>query len=211
MRGVRGPSPSARRRTAAPAARAEPSARQTRRGTMGTSAARRRPARARSRRTVEPREILGMTLFALGAFLGLMLLGGVNGGSAGAGLVDLTRVLVGRAAVLAPFALVGVGAAMIVRIDLVGMMRFRVGALALALSSLLALAAGTLGLGGPPRIGWFEVPVVSHRGGMLGELLYYGTAHAIGSVGTTLLAALGLLVGAVLVTGASVDVLLRRS
>ena len=50
---------------------------------MGTSAARRRPARARSRRTVEPREILGMTLLALGAFLGLMLLGGVNGGSAG--------------------------------------------------------------------------------------------------------------------------------
>src|SRR5207302_5673254 len=117
----------------------------------------------------------GMTLFALGAFLGLMLLGGVNGGSAGAGLVDLTRALVGRAAVLAPFALVGVGATLIVRIDLACALRFRLGALILALSSLLALAAGTLGLGGPARIGWCEVPVVSHRGGMLGEPLYYGT------------------------------------
>jgi DNA segregation ATPase FtsK/SpoIIIE, S-DNA-T family len=178
---------------------------------MGTTAARRRPARARSRRTVQPREILGMTLVALGAFLGLVLLGGVNGGSAGAGLIDLTRALVGRAAVVAPFALVGLGAALIVRIDLAGVLRFRLGALILALSGLLALAAGTLGLGGPARVGWFEVPVMSHRGGMVGELMYYGTAHAIGSVGTTILAALGLLVGAVLVTGASVDALLRRS
>ncbi|MDX6646064.1 MAG: segregation ATPase FtsK/SpoIIIE, family [Miltoncostaeaceae bacterium] len=152
-----------------------------------------------------------MTLVALGAFLGLVLLGGVNGGSAGQGLVDLTRALLGRAGVVAPFALVGLGAALIVRIDLAGVLRFRLGALILALSSLLALAAGTLGLGGPARVGWFEIPVVSHRGGMLGELLYYGTAHAIGSVGTTILAALGLLVGAVLVTGASVDALLRRS
>jgi len=178
---------------------------------MATSAARRRPANARTRRSVEPREIVGMTLVALGAFLFLVLLGGVNGGSAGTGLVDLTRALVGRLAVLAPFVLIGVGAALIVRIDLAGVLRFRIGVLVLALSSLLALAAGTLGLGGPARIGWFEVPVISHRGGMIGELLDYGTAHAIGSVGTTILAALGLMVGAVLVTGASVDALLRRS
>src|SRR5581483_3584756 len=136
--GVRGPSPSARRRTAAPAARTEPSARQTRRGTMGTSAARRRPARATTGRTVEPREIAGMTLVALGAFLFLVLLGGVNGGSAGTGLVDLTRALVGRAAVVAPFVLVGVGAALIVRIDLAGVLRFRIGVLVLSLASLLA-------------------------------------------------------------------------
>ena len=180
-----------------------------------TTAARRRKkttSRGGNDRTaMQRREIIGLALLALGAFLALTLFIGVSVGPVGEGLETAVRMLVGRGVALAPLALVALGIALIFDHEILHRSPFRVGMGVLVAAGTLALAAGSLGLGGRTRAGWFDSTVMQGRGGLVGEIQYFVTAHAVGDVGTAILAVLGIVAGVILVTGASLSLVLRRS
>jgi S-DNA-T family DNA segregation ATPase FtsK/SpoIIIE len=171
------------------------------------------PARraAASAGNMQAREIAGLALIGLGTFLGMTLFLGVSVGPVGNGLETLVRLGVGRAVALAPLAFVALGVGVILRWEILTRPPFRAGALTLLCATQLALAGGILGLGGRTRTSWFDPTVMQGRGGLLGELEYVVTANTVGNPGTTLLVILGLIAGAVLVTGASLGLVLRRS
>lgn len=157
------------------------------------------------------REIAGLGLIAVGVFLGAVLFAGLNGGPAGGGLEDLVRLGVGRAVVAAPVLMVVGGVAVILRDDLLRAAPFRIGAALAAGAVLLALAAGSFGLGGPERLGWFTSDVMMERGGLLGEVLYAVTGNTVGGLGTAIVVVLALVAGVLLVSGASLARALRGS
>ncbi len=160
---------------------------------------------------MQSREIMGLGLVGLGSFLGMTLFMGISVGPLGSGLETLVRLGIGRAVALAPLVLMAAGLGVIFGWEILDRRPFQLGAGVLAGALLLALAAGSLGLNGRMREGWFDPTVMEGRGGFIGELEYFVTAHTIGEAATTLLVFLGLVAGAVLVTGASLGVLLRRS
>ena len=181
-----------------------------------TTVARRRrqsPARraAATAQNMQLREISGLALVGLGLFLGMTLFLGISMGPLGGGLETLTRLGVGRAVALAPLALVALGMGVIFGWKLLDTPPFRWGGIALGGALLLALAAGSFGIGGKTRTGWFDTTVMQGRGGVVGELEYFVTSNTVGGAGTALLVVLALIAGAVLVTGASLGVVLRRS
>ena len=154
---------------------------------------------------------MGLGLVGLGSFLGMTLFMGISVGPLGSGLETLVRLGIGRAVALAPLVLMAAGLGVIFDWEILDRRPFQLGVGVLAGALLLALAAGSLGLNGRMREGWFDPTVMQGRGGFIGELEYFVTAHTIGGAATTLLVFLGLVAGAVLVTGASLGVLLRRS
>src|SRR5438128_7537399 len=135
-------------------------------------------------------ELWGLGLVALGAFLGVVLYGGWNGGLAGGKLVDGVRALVGAAAYAVPLAFVAVGALMVARSALVDLRPFRTGLVVLTLGLLVTLG--------------------SAHGGLAGDALGGGLGKLLGP-GATILGILLLLVGGLLVSGASAGAILRRS
>ncbi len=161
--------------------------------------------------SMQTREIIGLGLLGLGSFLAMTLFLGISMGPVGSGFETLVRLIVGRGVVLAPLALVAAGIAVIFNHELLARMPFRLGAAVLTAAGTLALASGTLGLAGRTRYAWFDPLTMAGRGGVVGELQYFITAHSVGNPGTTLLVVLGLVAGLVLVTGASLSVVLRRS
>ncbi|HJZ61991.1 MAG TPA: DNA translocase FtsK [Miltoncostaeaceae bacterium] len=181
---------------------------------MSTNVARRRRAgvaRKPAAGDFAGREVMGLGLIALGALLGMRLFLGLSVGPLGGGLETLVRLGVGRAVALAPFALAGAGLAIILHDELSARRPFRLGCAVLGATILLVLASGVLGAGGRPRTSWFDAEVMRGRGGLGGEVEYFITSHTVGRPGTALLVLLGLTAGLVLVTGASLAHLLRRS
>ncbi len=153
------------------------------------------PARVRKRkRRVRSHgrhpELWGLGLVALGLFAGIVLYGGWNGGTAGSKLVDGVRALVGAAAYAVPVGLVAVGALMVMRSALVDLRPFRTGLAVLTFGLLLTLGSAHGGLAG------------DGLDSVLGKLL---------GRGTTILGIFSLLVGALLLSGASAGAILRRS
>jgi S-DNA-T family DNA segregation ATPase FtsK/SpoIIIE len=136
-------------------------------------------------------ELAGLALLAFGIFFGAVLWGGWNGGSAGAWLANGLHDLIGAAAYVAPVALVAVGGLMLFRSRLVDFRPFRIG---------LVLTAVGLGL-----------VLGRAHGGYVGRGLDASLGHAIGSTGLAVLGAFTLLAGVLLLTGASVGAILRRS
>src|SRR5262245_29381470 len=136
-------------------------------------------------------ELAGLALVALGVFLGACLWGSWNGGSVGAWLARNTHDLLGAAAYVMPVALVGVGGLMLVRSSLVDFRPFRLG-----------LAATALGLG---------FVLGADHGGWYGEGIDAVLGRAIGSTGLMILGVFTLLAGVLLLTGASVGAIVRRS
>ena len=136
-------------------------------------------------------ELAGLALVAFGIFFGAVLYGGWNGGSAGAWLANGLHDLIGAAAYVAPVALVAVGGLMLARSRLVDFRPFRIGLVLTALG--LGLALGRA------------------HGGYFGRGLDASLGHAIGSTGLAVLGAFTLLAGVLLLTGASVGAILRRS
>jgi S-DNA-T family DNA segregation ATPase FtsK/SpoIIIE len=136
-------------------------------------------------------ELVGLGLFALGLFLTAVLLlgwdGGVVGDKVGAGL---DRVI-GDARLALPVALLVVGGLMVTRSQLVDLRPFRTGVAAFTFG-LLAMLGDT-------------------RGGDLGYVLEAVLGQLLGSTGTFILGAFALTAGVILVTGASVGAVLRRS
>ena len=171
-------------------------------------------ARRRKRRTLKPRvpsrvkrrkratkkaegrghqhpELIGLGLAALGVFLGFVVWAGWNGGYVGGWVGDGLDALIGNATLGLPAALVIVGTLMVARSDLVDVRPFRTGLVVLAVGLMITLG--------------------KDEGGYFGTLLGGGLALAIGSTGVAITGILTLLVGGLLVTGASAGAMLRSS
>ncbi|HSB39050.1 MAG TPA: DNA translocase FtsK [Gaiellaceae bacterium] len=171
-------------------------------------------ARRRRRRTLKPRvpsrikrrkrgrkkaerhghqhpELIGLGLVALGVFLGFVVWAGWNGGYVGGWIGEGLDALIGSATLGLPAALVIVGMLMVARSDLVEVRPFRTG--------LVVLACGLM------------ITLGTDQGGYVGSLLGGGLALAIGSTGVAIAGILTLLVGGLLITGASAGAMLRSS
>ena len=159
------------------------------------------------------RDVLGLALVALGVFMGFVLYAGWNGGRAGHGLAVALGWILGRARVLAPITLIVGGAVLLLRPVLPALRPLRAGAICLFASITLALAAGTLGVSSGPggkEAGWGSAFLQAH-GGVVGEALYQSTHRFVQGLGVSILVIFLLLVGVVLLTGASLASALRAT
>jgi S-DNA-T family DNA segregation ATPase FtsK/SpoIIIE len=150
----------------------------------------RRPATKKPRSLQHP-ELWGLGFVALGAFLASVVYFGWNGGYVGRALADGLDSVVGRASWGLPVLLVVLGCLMVARSALVDVRPFRTGLVVLLLGLMIALGRD--------------------QGGYLGQMLGGGVGLALGATGTTILGILLLLVGTLLLTGASLGAILRRS
>jgi S-DNA-T family DNA segregation ATPase FtsK/SpoIIIE len=168
-------------------------------------------ARRRKKRTLRPRlpsrvkkrrgrrkaksqqhfELIGLALVALGFFLASILYLGWSGGMVGGWIADVFTGGIGTAAFVAPVTLVALGALMVARSALVDVRPFRTG-LVVTTFGLLA----TLG---------------SDHGGAFGRGLERLFGTLLGSTGTTLVGVLAIVIGGLLLSGASAGALVRRS
>jgi S-DNA-T family DNA segregation ATPase FtsK/SpoIIIE len=163
------------------------------------------------------RDVLGLALLAAGIFMGFVLYGsggpGAAGGRVGEALAVAFGWVLGRARILVPVALAIGGGALLLRPVLPALRPLRAGALCLFASLTLALAAGTLGLSsGPARAGeaWTSAHLQSH-GGVAGEALYQLTHRLAQDVGVSILVVFLLIVGVILITGASLAGVIRAT
>ena len=152
---------------------------------------RKRAAKKAEGRSHQHPELIGLGLVALGVFLGFVVWAGWNGGYVGGWTGDGLDALVGSATLALPAALVIVGTLMVARSDLVDVRPFRTGLVVLAVGLMITLG--------------------KDEGGYFGTLLGGGLAFAIGSTGVAIAGILTLLVGGLLVSGASVGAMLRSS
>jgi S-DNA-T family DNA segregation ATPase FtsK/SpoIIIE len=157
----------------------------------------RRRTPAKKKRTI-PRglvgkypELWGLGLVALGAFLGSVRYAGWNGGWVGRALVDGFESLIGGASWVLPVLLVALGALMVARSALVDVRPFRTGLVIVVFGLMIALGRD--------------------QGGYVGQVLGGAVGVAIGVTGSTILGAFLLLVGALLLSGASLGAFLRGS
>jgi S-DNA-T family DNA segregation ATPase FtsK/SpoIIIE len=136
-------------------------------------------------------ELWGLGLVALGAFLGSVKYAGWNGGWVGRELVNGFDALIGGASWVLPVLLVTLGVLMVARSALVDVRPFRAGLVVLAFGLMIALGRD--------------------QGGYLGQALGGAVGVAIGVTGSTILGAFLLLVGTLLLSGASLGAILRHS
>jgi S-DNA-T family DNA segregation ATPase FtsK/SpoIIIE len=136
-------------------------------------------------------ELWGLGVVAFGAFLGSVRYAGWNGGWVGHALVNGFESLIGGASWVLPVLLVALGSLMVARSALVDVRPFRAGLVVLAFGLMIALGRD--------------------QGGYLGQVLGGAVGVAIGVTGSTILGAFLLLVGALLLSGASLGAMLRGS
>jgi S-DNA-T family DNA segregation ATPase FtsK/SpoIIIE len=164
------------------------------------------------------RDVLGLALVAIGVFMGFVLWGRWDGGGAGHGLAVAFGWTLGRARVLVPIALVGTGGTLLLREVLpAGRPLLReartIGAICLFAGITLALAAGTFGISSSAHTtetAWSSAFMQSH-GGVLGAALFQLAHRLVQDVGVDILVLFLLLVGTILVTGASLGGTLRAT
>jgi DNA segregation ATPase FtsK/SpoIIIE, S-DNA-T family len=159
------------------------------------------------------RDVLALALIAVGIFMGVVIYGASDGGRVGHALAVALGWGVGRAKALAPLALVAAGGAMLMRPVLSAMRPLRTGGVCLFAAILLALAAGTLGVTGGQETGashWSSHYLQAH-GGALGQALYEATHRLVQQAGVDILVVFLFLVGAILLTGASLAAGLRAT
>ncbi len=149
-----------------------------------------RTKRGRRTRAQHP-ELWGLGSVALGLFLGAVLFFGWNGGYVGGWLGEGLAKLVGDARYVVPVALAVLGGLVVTRSTLVDVRPFRTGLAVLGCGLMISLG--------------------KDQGGYLGQLLGGGVGIAIGATGSLLLGALLMLVGSLLLSGASLGAMLRRS
>jgi S-DNA-T family DNA segregation ATPase FtsK/SpoIIIE len=159
------------------------------------------------------RDVLGLALIALGVFLGFVLYGGWHGGSAGHALAVALGFIVGGARILAPAAAIAAGAVLLCTPLMPPAKPLRTGSICLFAAIVLALAAGTLGLtdGQHTAGSHWSADFLEHRGGMVGQALYEATDRLVQQVGVDILVVFLLLVGVVLLTGASIATVLSAA
>ncbi len=159
------------------------------------------------------RDVLGLACVAVGVFMGFVLYGGWNGGRAGHAMVVALGWVLGRARVLAPITLIAGGGALLLRPVLPALRPLRAGAICLFASVTLALAAGTLGVSAAPgaRDAQWTSAFLQAHGGVVGEALYQATHRLVGNLGVDILGVFLLLVGVILLTGASLAGTIRAT
>jgi S-DNA-T family DNA segregation ATPase FtsK/SpoIIIE len=168
-------------------------------------------ARRRKKRTLRPRlparvkkqkrkgkrkseqhlELIGLGLVALGIFLTAVFYAGWSGGMVGGWIVDGLTATIGAAAYATPVASLVVGVLMVARSALVDVQPFRTGLIVTAFGLLAALG--------------------SEHGGAFGRGIEGLFGTLIGSTGTTIVGVLALVIGGLLLSGASAGALLRSS
>ena len=136
-------------------------------------------------------ELVGLGLVALGLLLASVLYLGWNGGVVGGGIAGGFRAAIGAAVFGAPLALLALGGLMLVRSSLVDFRPFQAGIAVVVLGVLLTLGRA--------------------HGGYAGRALAGAVGFLLGSTGATLVGITLLVAGVLLVSGASVGALLRRS
>jgi S-DNA-T family DNA segregation ATPase FtsK/SpoIIIE len=146
-----------------------------------------RSGRARSQHP----ELWGLGAIALGLYLGAVLYFGWNGGYVGGWLGEGLDKLIGDAKYVLPVVLAVLGALVVTRSELVDVRPFRTG--------MAVLGCGLM------------VTLGKDQGGYLGQLLGGAVGVAIGATGSLLLGVLLMLVGSLLLSGASLGAILRRS
>jgi S-DNA-T family DNA segregation ATPase FtsK/SpoIIIE len=162
------------------------------------------------------RDVLGLALIALGVFMAVVLYGDGDGGKVGKGLATLLGWAVGEARVLAPIALAVGGGALLLDQLIATRRPLRTGGLCIFAAVTLALAAGVLGLssGTPSEASasaqWQSAHLQTH-GGILGQGLYWVSHRLVQSAGVDILILFLLVVGVVLLTGASLAAVLRAT
>ncbi|MDX6424292.1 MAG: segregation ATPase FtsK/SpoIIIE, family, partial [Gaiellaceae bacterium] len=155
------------------------------------------PARVKKRRSKKSQrghhhpELWGLILTAVGIFLATLFWFGWDGGVVGGPVEDGLRGAIGAAAYVAPAALFVLGLLMVSRSELVDVSPFRTGLIVLSLGLLLALGAD--------------------HGGLVGRALEGVVGTLLGSTGATIVGVTTLVVGALLLSGASAGALLRGS
>jgi len=155
------------------------------------------PSRVKKTRTKRARprnehsELWGLGFVALGLFLGAVLYFGWNGGYVGGWLGDGLHRLIGAATYGLPVALTVLGGLMVTRSELVDVRPFRAG--------LAVLAAGLM------------ITLGKDQGGYVGQAMGGAVGVAIGATGSLLLGSVLILAGSLLLSGASLGAILRRS
>jgi S-DNA-T family DNA segregation ATPase FtsK/SpoIIIE len=156
------------------------------------------PARVRKtktkrsgRRAEHHPELVGLALAFVGAFLAIPVWLGWDGGIVGEKIVSGLDGLVGTGRLAVPLVLLGLGGLMVARSSLVALHPFRTG--------LVVICFGLMTLLG------------EEDGGATGEALELIFARLLGHTGTVVLGAFALVAGGLLLTGASLGAILRRS
>jgi DNA segregation ATPase FtsK/SpoIIIE, S-DNA-T family len=156
------------------------------------------PARVRTKRrkarqpkSEQRHELMGLGLIALGVFLASVLYLGWGGGMAGEWITFGFTGVIGAAAYVAPVAFIALGALMVARSALINVRPFRTGLIVTSFGLLAALG--------------------SSHGGAIGSGLQDLFGLLVGATGTTIIGVFALLIGTLLLTGASAGALVRRS
>jgi DNA segregation ATPase FtsK/SpoIIIE, S-DNA-T family len=158
----------------------------------------RTPSRVRKKKRARTRghghqhpELVGLVLVALGVFLSTVIYLSWSGGYVGGLAADGLDALIGSARVIFPAACLAVGALMLARSALVDMRPFRTGLVVFSTGLMLTLG--------------------KEHGGEVGLLLATLFGVALGETGVLILGITTLLAGTLLLTGASVGAIIRRS
>jgi S-DNA-T family DNA segregation ATPase FtsK/SpoIIIE len=136
-------------------------------------------------------ELWGLGAVALGLFLGAVLYFGWNGGYVGGWLGAGLDRIVGDAKYVVPVALAVLGALVVTKSELVDVRPFRTG--------LAVLGCGLM------------ITLGKDQGGYIGQILGGAVGVAIAATGSLLLGIFLMLVGSLLLSGASLGAILRRS
>ncbi len=156
----------------------------------------RKPSRVKKRtqrksaRSHHRPELIGLGLLAAGLFLASLLYLGWDGGVGGQKVVDGLDQLIGQLSYVLPIVLVAFGLLLVTRSELLDMRPFRTGSTIVMLGLFLVLgpSAGMIGAGLDTLVGRF-----------------------VGSTGRVLLGVTATVAGILLLTGASIGAILRRS
>jgi S-DNA-T family DNA segregation ATPase FtsK/SpoIIIE len=155
------------------------------------------PARVRKRKHARRRnsqqhpELVGLALAFVGAFLAIPLWLGWDGGIVGAKIVSGLDGLVGSARLGVPLVLLVVGGLLVGRSSLLAVRPFRTGLVVVVLGLMTILG--------------------EDQGGASGEALQLIFGRLLGDTGTAILGLFALVAGGLLLTGASLGAILRRS
>jgi DNA segregation ATPase FtsK/SpoIIIE, S-DNA-T family len=151
----------------------------------------RKKKRAAKHRGHQHPELIGLALAAAGVFLSTVIYLGWSGGFAGTLSADGLEALIGAARAVFPAACMIVGALFLARSELLDMRPFRTGLTVFTAGLMLTLGKA--------------------HGGYVGTALALGFGIALGSTGVLIVGITTLIAGTLLLSGASVGALIRRS
>jgi DNA segregation ATPase FtsK/SpoIIIE, S-DNA-T family len=153
-------------------------------------------------------DVIGLALVAAAVFFGFVFYLDWDGGEVGYGMAQAFKWLFGGVAYLTPVALFGFGALLVMRPLLPTVRPFKAGAVCLLTALMLGLAAQTFGLGpnDPPRHGAFAQPdFFTVHGGVVGASPFWVARTLFSTVGAHLIFVFLLVVGVMLLTGATIS------